>query len=134
MCVVFFFKQKTAYEMRISDWSSDVCSSDLAARLAAALEEAVGDQRILANARHGAAGAAHADRPILEDRMIVAGAGRATHEGDVAAQPEELGSQAGDEATARVKAGDARFVGDLVASAGAQPTAPLRAEQPHHHI
>src|SRR3546814_15541197 len=30
MCV-FFFKQKTAYEMRISDWSSDVCSSDLLA-------------------------------------------------------------------------------------------------------
>src|SRR3546814_8098371 len=36
LCVVsglllcfFFFKQKTAYEMRISDWSSDVCSSDL---------------------------------------------------------------------------------------------------------
>src|SRR3546814_1295931 len=27
----FFFKQKTAYDMRISDWSSDVCSSDLAA-------------------------------------------------------------------------------------------------------
>src|SRR3546814_7232640 len=36
MCVdffsfFFFFKQKTAYEMRISDWSSDVCSSDLPA-------------------------------------------------------------------------------------------------------
>src|SRR3546814_10796373 len=31
-CLFFFlFKQKTAYEMRISDWSSDVCSSDLAA-------------------------------------------------------------------------------------------------------
>src|SRR3546814_16010733 len=30
----FFFKQKTAYEMRISDWSSDVCSSDLAAQFA----------------------------------------------------------------------------------------------------
>src|SRR3546814_4759234 len=29
----FFFKQKTAYEMRISDWSSDVCSSDLCATL-----------------------------------------------------------------------------------------------------
>src|SRR3546814_10111466 len=28
-CDLFFFKQKTAYEMRISDWSSDVCSSDL---------------------------------------------------------------------------------------------------------
>src|SRR3546814_7680680 len=30
MFYFFFFKQKTAYEMRISDWSSDVCSSDLA--------------------------------------------------------------------------------------------------------
>src|SRR3546814_114954 len=30
MSIIFFFKQKTAYEMRISDWSSDVCSSDLA--------------------------------------------------------------------------------------------------------
>src|SRR3546814_3680711 len=30
--VFFFFKQKTAYEMRISDWSSDVCSSDLLAQ------------------------------------------------------------------------------------------------------
>src|SRR3546814_10560391 len=29
----FFFKQKTAYEMRISDWSSDVCSSDLSGRI-----------------------------------------------------------------------------------------------------
>src|SRR3546814_3563357 len=29
----FFFKQKTAYEMRISDWSSDVCSSDLSLKL-----------------------------------------------------------------------------------------------------
>src|SRR3546814_8672169 len=35
-CFVFlFFKQKTAYEMRISDWSSDVCSSDLFGTLAA---------------------------------------------------------------------------------------------------
>src|SRR3546814_16308267 len=30
--IFFFFKQKTAYEMRISDWSSDVCSSDLGFR------------------------------------------------------------------------------------------------------
>src|SRR3546814_3520546 len=29
LCFFFFFKQKTAYEMRISDWRSDVCSSDL---------------------------------------------------------------------------------------------------------
>src|SRR3546814_1736868 len=32
-CIFFFFKQKTAYEMRISDWSSDVCSSDLSTPL-----------------------------------------------------------------------------------------------------
>src|SRR3546814_4237072 len=45
----FFFKQKTAYEMRISDWSSDVCSSDLRQRIyghrlnAAALRSIVED-------------------------------------------------------------------------------------------
>src|SRR3546814_1681022 len=33
--LLFFFKQKTAYEMRISDWSSDVCSSDLARTISA---------------------------------------------------------------------------------------------------
>src|SRR3546814_1234193 len=44
LCLLFsrlflFFKQKTAYEMRISDWSSDVCSSDLVDRVAPALAE-----------------------------------------------------------------------------------------------
>src|SRR3546814_5428738 len=46
-CFVFF-KQKTAYEMRISDWSSDVCSSDLMTDAEAARgtrEAAVGDER-----------------------------------------------------------------------------------------
>src|SRR3546814_1258987 len=38
---VFFCKQKTAYEMRISDWSSDVCSSDLFSALSAGLRQAV---------------------------------------------------------------------------------------------
>src|SRR3546814_10609436 len=38
-CMFFFFKQKTAYEMRISDWSSDVCSSDLATALNAYARE-----------------------------------------------------------------------------------------------
>src|SRR3546814_2971650 len=36
----FFFKQKTAYEMRISDWSSDVCSSDLR------YDDGIGDGRV----------------------------------------------------------------------------------------
>src|SRR3546814_7801366 len=44
----FFFKQKTAYEMRISDWSSDVCSSDLRAN------ESVDDlERLFASVRLG---------------------------------------------------------------------------------
>src|SRR3546814_3250309 len=39
VCDVFFFKQKTAYEVRISDWSSDVCSSDLCRNLHARSQE-----------------------------------------------------------------------------------------------
>src|SRR3546814_7551360 len=38
---LLFFKQKTAYEMRISDWSSDVCSSDLRVRRAVAQRQRV---------------------------------------------------------------------------------------------
>src|SRR3546814_9601762 len=41
ICLYFFLMQKTAYEMRISDWSSDVCSSDLALRLSGVRELAV---------------------------------------------------------------------------------------------
>src|SRR3546814_2707685 len=44
LSVVFLFKQKTAYEMRISDWSSDVCSSDLVRRDGIALYQTVDDE------------------------------------------------------------------------------------------
>src|SRR3546814_2818573 len=47
----FFFKQKTAYEMRISDWSSDVCSSDLLSTVADYF-----DHMLLLNGRVVAAG------------------------------------------------------------------------------
>src|SRR3546814_4487503 len=53
----FFFKQKTAYEMRISDWSSDVCSSDLHPGAAGVLRPAQG---LLAATGVGAA--LHRDR------------------------------------------------------------------------
>src|SRR3546814_1506009 len=48
---LFFFKQKTAYEMRISDWSSDVCSSDLITHryFAKCLTDAVREKRIHEN-------------------------------------------------------------------------------------
>src|SRR3546814_13833641 len=46
ICFVFFFKQKTAYEVRISDWSSDVCSSDLAGAVLADLARRGGARRL----------------------------------------------------------------------------------------
>src|SRR3546814_5609106 len=47
MLLFFFFKQKTAYELRISDWSSDVCSSDLAdARPDVAVRLGRGEHRV----------------------------------------------------------------------------------------
>src|SRR3546814_1574096 len=66
----FFFKQKTAYEIRISDWSSDVCSSDLMAggmeteAHPAAIESiAIWDGRVPARRRIDAIAQRH-DRPI----------------------------------------------------------------------
>src|SRR3546814_18950167 len=53
MLLFFFFKQKTAYDMRISDWSSDVCSSDLA-----------GDNRCNWQIRHAAWQRSHPDRRL----------------------------------------------------------------------
>src|SRR3546814_9429298 len=50
--VFFFYKQMTAYEMRISDWSSDVCSSDLRHRIGAA-PVAQGEQVAEHGDRHG---------------------------------------------------------------------------------
>src|SRR3546814_1744812 len=65
-CVyVFFFKQKTAYEMRISDWSSDVCSSDLRAR---------GGQDAARRLRTGAIGRCHRRRTAGFGRRAAAAA------------------------------------------------------------
>src|SRR3546814_4157101 len=47
----FFFKQKTAYEMRISDWSSDVCSSDLFSSLRATVASRSAMSRVTRAAR-----------------------------------------------------------------------------------
>src|SRR3546814_14345867 len=49
----FFFKQKTAYEMRISDWSSDVCSSDLAEERGAAARRRPASEKGARRHRHG---------------------------------------------------------------------------------
>src|SRR3546814_3502613 len=78
----FFFKQKTAYEMRISDWSSDVCSSDLQSHVpvsGAARADMAEDFRRLARQILGTdggdrAGAHVGDAAGIQDRLRHAGA------------------------------------------------------------
>src|SRR3546814_9973007 len=67
----FFFKQKTAYEMRISDWSSDVCSSDLC------LDEAVEPRRLARGDAGG--GCAFREPEIVALPPLLADARGATH-------------------------------------------------------
>src|SRR3546814_5870812 len=62
--LVFFFKQKTAYELRISDWSSDVCSSDLCQHVAALV---IGPQPI---DRRGRSGRGHLQVIRSEERRV----------------------------------------------------------------
>src|SRR3546814_1243868 len=83
-CVVFFFfKQKTAYEIRISDWSSDVCSSDLGQVLLAGnaelhrrgtgcQQDVAGFQGVVADGHGVASGEARAAVVAHEDRKSVA--------------------------------------------------------------
>src|SRR3546814_10184958 len=65
VCVLFFFKQKTAYEMRISDWSSDVCSSDL-------LVYPVGSDAVFGHLVHVVGADLHLDAVALgpDDRRV----------------------------------------------------------------
>src|SRR3546814_3519492 len=68
--IFFFFKQKTAYEMRISDWSSDVCSSDLDDLLQAVIgcrQRGVQRRRL---ARTGGAGNQHDAIGRSEERRV----------------------------------------------------------------
>src|SRR3546814_15545463 len=71
MCFIFllFFKQKAAYEMRISDWSSDVCSSDLRQRVGL-LEP---PRRPRADRRRRQPEVAVARVPVLEDLLPLEG-------------------------------------------------------------
>src|SRR3546814_2538236 len=83
---MFFFKQKTAYEMRISDWSSDVCSSDLHDRaqllggpaLAGAVQRGSDPavEKLLAQVGVGMAGKTVAELAIGEDLAALGGRGR----------------------------------------------------------
>src|SRR3546814_5633947 len=92
-CIImhfFFFKQKTAYEMRISDWSSDVCASDLSSGL--------GRHFALTLAKAGAAvavGARRADKLAeLVDEITATGGTAVAVNLDVGQRASEMGSAA----------------------------------------
>src|SRR3546814_4190317 len=70
----FFFKQKTAYEMRISDWSSDVCSSDLHRELdrhVGRLPEAIVLAPVMQDACDGALPAEPLDEVVQDHPLVV---------------------------------------------------------------
>src|SRR3546814_8472626 len=64
--VFLFFKQKTAYEMRISDWSSDVCSSDLFKKCAACHTITPGGANGIGPNIHGIFGKPHGHLPTFQ--------------------------------------------------------------------
>src|SRR3546814_3917702 len=68
MFLFFFFKQKTAYELRISDWSSDVCSSDLSALAVLAMTAASAQDRTTAPALSAAPDPAAFREPPADTR------------------------------------------------------------------
>src|SRR3546814_10767656 len=70
MSSFFFFKQKTAYEMRISDWSSDVCSSDLDLHRCQAAERALHARLALVGIHAG--GAEHLRRGRIQFQRRIA--------------------------------------------------------------
>src|SRR3546814_16220902 len=74
VCCFFFFKQKTAYEMRISDWSSDVCSSDLIARLGVLFDRARAGQLL------GVQGQVMRSPPMLTIPVLMDGSAARTFE------------------------------------------------------
>src|SRR3546814_2337014 len=84
----FFFKQKTAYEMRISDWSSDVCSSDLM------------QHRQQARADQAFVGIASAGREVVLDDVVVGNTERrqehrADEAGAVRSEERRVGTECG---------------------------------------
>src|SRR3546814_695697 len=107
VCIVvcfFFFKQKTAYEMRISDWSSDVCSSDLRVDMDAGIgrDSVIGQGLVIRQQRDGRlAGLAMAGqrrRRTLRAALAVAHPGPG---GLVARNPHDVAGAAAAERTAQ---------------------------------
>src|SRR3546814_1063067 len=106
MSFFFFFKQKTAYDMRISDWSSDVCSSDLRNLVKRPHVEAARLHRHQQRVSHGERGAQRAGITAahVNDNIVIFGreladlaAKRRAGErnGGIASLPKSIGAQLG---------------------------------------
>src|SRR3546814_8514984 len=94
----FIFKQKTSYEMRISDWSSDVCSSDLMPISPTSFIHALRLADIPETARH-------AGRRALLDTLGTGAAGSATAASDILRDPDRKSVDAGKSVSVRVNIG-----------------------------
>src|SRR3546814_16302304 len=93
MCYVFFFfKQKTAYEMRISDWSSDVCSSDEQLRRRAGRRQRQTGRMAATRAGCGHLADAQARRTPMKV-VILAGAYATRTAGESRFRPSPLGTE-----------------------------------------
>src|SRR3546814_15997836 len=120
MCIIFFFKQKTAYEMRISDWSSDVCSSDLSFSFAPrpAAPAPVAEESIEPEVQEVPFAATETEAaPVAEDRDPAPGFSlNDTAEAEVAAEeePKELSQVAAtdDDTADELVLGDRKSVGE----------------------
>src|SRR3546814_7999462 len=109
--VLFFFKQKTAYEMRISDWSSDVCSSDLQLQQVAEQEgrQAPLEDRLVPAEQHAEPEQA---RQVDEGVADQHGDGRRQHVAVPAAFGEPAAGSGGEDVADQVAAGRPGHVGE----------------------
>src|SRR3546814_18370338 len=88
MLCIFFFKQKTAYEMRISDWSSDVCSSDLFAQSGGvAVTDELSEAAALSGAPELSASATARPPASKFERRLSEASLAARRSGEIAARP-----------------------------------------------
>src|SRR3546814_14096271 len=120
MSIFFFFKQKTAYELRISDWSSDLCSSDLRVEHVA-LTAPTAEQAVIEIAyggvcgsdlhywTHGAAGESILKAPMLLGHEVVGTVVTAAADGTGPAV-ERMSVVEGKSGQVRVDSGCVRFI------------------------
>src|SRR3546814_6970664 len=127
-CYFFFFKQKTAYEMRISDWSSDVCSSVLAPRRRHVGDAAGNAERDVDLPRHALdpgrvdAAPVRAGADVVEHQLVGAGIAIARRQRDDVAHVDVVAEahaldhaagthvEAGDDEAAQHASGPARLI------------------------